>query len=130
MEQVTAKVTLKDEDDKPLKDAEGKNQYDEVTIDYDFGDDLNQAVELCGEEVVFSQFVSAAKVSLQGIMRAKLKAGLGQDAIQSFCNEWKPGMVVAKTTVDPIQATMDAFATWSPEKREEYIRQLTSVAAE
>jgi len=129
IEQVTAKITLKDEENKPLKNEEGVTQYQEDTVDFDFGDDLNAAVELCGEEVVFSQYVSAAKVALQGVIRGKINAGLSHDAIQEAVSSWKPGMVMARVQVDPLEAVLAAAATWSPEKRQEYIDKLLAGGA-
>ena len=129
IEQVTAKITLKDEENKPLKNEEGVTQYQEDTVDFDFGDDLNAAVELCGEEVVFSQYVSAAKVALQGVIRGKINAGLSHDDIQEAVSSWKPGMVMARVQVDPLEAVLAAAATWSPEKRQEYIDKLLAGGA-
>ena len=129
IEQVTAKITLKDEENKPLKNEEGVTQYQEDTVDFDFGDDLNAAVELCGEEVVFSQYVSAAKVALQGVIRGKINAGLSHDAIQEAVSSWKPGMVMARVQVDPLEAVLAAAATWSSEKRQEYIDKLLAGGA-
>ena len=124
MEKVTAKITLKDEEGNNIKDDEGKLTYEEATVDFDFGDDLDAAVELCGDEVVFSQYCSAARVALQGVIRLKIKAGLSPDAIQDAISSWKPGMVMARTAVDPLEAVLSAAATWSPEKRQEYIDKL------
>ena len=123
-ETVEARFQLKDENGNAVTDTEGKVQWEEVSVEYDFGDDLDAAVELCGADVVYSQYKSNAKVALQGIMRAKLKASLPSDQIQAIADAWKPGMVAERTAVDPATAIQNAFNTWSDEKKAEFLAKL------
>jgi len=121
---VNARYQSKDENGQAILDAEGKAVWQEATCSYDFGDTLEEATDKFGADVVFSNFVANGKVAVQGIMRAKMKAGLGQVAIQELLNAHKLGMVMEKTQVDPLEAVKNAFATWSPEKKKEYLKQL------
>jgi hypothetical protein len=127
-EQVEAKYQVKDEHGNAVMDtdAEGKQTplYNGASVSYDFGDDLDAAVSLCGAEAVFSNYVANAKVALQGIVRAKLKAGMTTEGIQELVNAWKPGMVMAKTQVNPEEALMAAFPTWSAEKQQAFLAKL------
>jgi len=123
-ELVEARYQLKDENGNSILDEEGKATYAAVEVEYDFGDNLDQAVEACGEDVVFSNFKANAKVALQGIMRTKHKGALTPDQIQAVVDAWKPGMVSEKVTVDPATAIQNAFATWSDEKKATFLASL------
>jgi hypothetical protein len=123
-EAVEAKFQLKDENGNAIVDEEGKVQYDSCVVEYDFGDDLDGAVDLCGAETVFSNYKANAKVALQGIMRSKLKAGLAEDQIQTVVDAWKPGMVAERVAVDPSTAIANAWDTWSPEKKAAFLEKL------
>lgn len=46
----------------------------EISVEYDFGDNLNEATELFGADVVFSNFKASVTVTLQGFMRSQMKA--------------------------------------------------------
>lgn len=123
-ELVTARFQLKDTEGNTVVDDEGKVVNQEVQVEYDFGDNLDAAVETCGADTVFSNFKANAKVALQGIMRNNLKAGKTAEQIQELVNSWKPGVVMEKTSVDPKQAFMASFAAFPLEKKLEMLRQL------
>lgn len=122
--EVNARYQEKDENGQAVLDGEGKAVWREATCQYDFGDTLDAAVDKFGADVVFSNYVANGKVSIQSIMRSKMKAGLDQGAIQTLLDNHKLGMVMEKTQVDPLEAVKAAFATWSPEKKMEYLKQL------
>ena len=119
-----AKYQLKDEHSNPITDEEGKVTYSGVSVEYDFGDDLDAAVSLAGAEVVFSNYKANSKVALQSIIRAKHKAGSNADTIQDFVDTWKPGMVIERAAVAPEAAIMNAFPNWSDEKKAEFLAKL------
>lgn len=123
-ETISARYQVKDENSNAVLDADGKPVWQEADVTFDFGDDLDQAVALCGAESVFSNYKANATVALQGIIRAKLKSGMTTDQIQAIANAWKPGTVLGKTTVDPEQAIKSAFSTWSPEKQAAFLATL------
>ncbi len=56
---------------------------------YDFGDNLQEASDKFGEEVVFSNFRQQAVVSLQNVIATALKKG---DDVQEHVDKWKLGM--------------------------------------
>lgn len=123
-ETVEARYQLKDENDNAILDEEGKATYATCQVEYDFGDDLDGAVALCGADVVFSNYKANSKVALQGIMRTAKKAGLSDEGIQAKVAAWKPGMVAERTVVDPSTAIQNAWETWSPEKKAEFLAKL------
>ena len=65
-EQVSAKIT----------------DGDPVQVQYDFGTDLDEAVELFGAEVVFSRYKSAAVIDLQAYMRGLIRQEKPADEIE------------------------------------------------
>lgn len=124
METVQAKMQLKDKDDNIILDEEGKPAWTSCSVDYDFGDNLDQAIELCGPEAVHSNYKANARVGLQAIIRGKLKAGHTPETIQASVKEWRPGMVMDKVAVDPAVAIKAVFASYSPEKQAEFLKSL------
>jgi hypothetical protein len=83
-----------------------------ATVSYDFGDNLDEAVELFGEEVVFMRFKSAATIDLQALIRrhlgAKDKEGKptpkSEEDIQKLAAEWTPGVQTRKRKTDKQKA--------------------------
>ena len=96
-ETISARYQVKDENSNAVLDADGKPVWQEADVTFDFGDDLDQAVALCGAESVYSNYKANATVALQGIIRAKLKSGMTTDQIQAIVDAWKPGTVLGKT---------------------------------
>lgn len=124
METVEARYLEKNEAGETMLDEDGKPVYIAASAEYDFGDDLDSAVALCGAETVHSNYRANAKVALQGIVRAKKKAGHTDEEIQSVVTRWKPGMVAEKSTIDPAVAFEQMFKSSSPEKRAELLARL------
>lgn len=75
-EQVSAKIT----------------DGDPVQVQYDFGTDLDEAVEKFGAEVVFSRYKSAAVIDLQAYMRGLIRQEKNPDEIEEAAEAWAPGM--------------------------------------
>ena len=69
-----------------------------IEVDFDFGDTTARAVELFGEEAVYTQFLKGAKVTLQGFVRAKLgDVEMTDDAIIAAVADWKPGTRIPRS---------------------------------
>ena len=73
-----------------------------ASVSFDFGENLAEAEELFGADVVFSRFCSAATVDIQALVRRHLKAPTDKDGnvtgeakteeeIQAIVAEYKPG---------------------------------------
>ena len=119
--EIKARYQVKDENNTAVLDAEGAPVWVEVTWEYDFGENLQDAVDKFGADVVFSQFVSAATVKIQSLMRDKKKAGQTDEQIQEFLNTYKIGMVVERTVVNPLEAFKAAFKMMTPEQQREQL---------
>lgn len=100
-----------------------------ATINYDFGSTVAEAVEKFGEDVVLSNFVSAATVTAQGAVRRMLGAGKSEAEIVEKMSAWKPGVALAREAQDPMVAALAKFNTLSPEEKEAYIETLRQKAA-
>jgi len=123
-EKIVARFQVKDEEGNAVLDGEGKALWNEASCDYDLGDSIDAASDKFGSDVIFSNYKANARVVIQGIIRAKLKAGLTADQIQAFLNTYVLGVAVEKTTVDPVAAVKAAFMTWPKEKQMEYLQSL------
>lgn len=123
-EQITARSKAFDGDGNPIKDDDGNVVYNSCEVSYDFGDTLDEAIEMVGTDVVFSQYISASRIALQNVVRAKMAAGVNAEQIQEIVNTWKPGMVLPKTSVDPKAALKALWPTWSDEEKRNFLEGL------
>lgn len=91
----------------------------EISIDYNFGASLSEAIELFGEEVVFSGFVADCKVGLQAFVRARLgkteEEYMSDEQIIAEVEGWKPGQ--RKQAADPMAKLQALLSKISPEQR-------------
>ena len=94
-----------------------------VTVQYDFGDTVEESVNLFGADVVHSRFLSAAVVDLQALIRRGIKAGKSDEEIAQMVAAWKPG-VKTVTRKAPTEKIKDIFAGLSPEQKKEMLKQL------
>ena len=95
----------------------------EVSMPFDFGDDLPHATELFGAQTVFDSFVDTQVIRLQSAMRSIIEKGKSEKEMQDLLADWKPGVSRARI-VDPLAAfvKMDAAA------QEAYIEKLMEIA--
>lgn len=93
----------------------------EATLQYDFGNDLDDAVKKFGAGVVFSNFVQNAIIVLQGAMRSRLQKGGDVAALATI---WKPGVKLQAVAQDPKAAAIAAFANFSAEEKKKFLADL------
>jgi len=70
-----------------------------ISVMFDFGDNLEEAVEKFGEEVVFSRYQTAVTVDLQGFIRGMMKKVndkdefvMSDEQIVEKAKGWTPGV--------------------------------------
>lgn len=98
----------------------------EATVAYDFGANLDDAVDKYGAEVVFSLFRAQAKIQLQARMRAWMTAEPPKD-VNAAAAMWKPG-VVQDRTMDPLSVARNYLATLaSSEDKAKFLEALKDV---
>lgn len=119
METVQATATLTDED--------GNSTGEKVTgsVEYDFGANLDEAVEVFGADIVYAQFKQNATIALQGIMRRAIQSGKSGDELQAAVAEWKPG-VRTRTGKSPADKIKTLLAGKSPEEIAEILNAVAS----
>lgn len=85
--------------------AKVKDNDVEVGIDYNFGENLSEMLELFGEECVYAAAKRQTRIDLQGVMRRLAAAGKTEEEIQAELSEWKPGTKVS-VAQDPVAVLM------------------------
>lgn len=90
-----------------------------ISIDFDFGETLAEAVEMFGEEAVYNGFVADAKVGLQAYVRARLgkteEEYMTDEQIIEEAATYKPGQ--RKQAADPMAKLQALLGKLSPEQR-------------
>jgi len=88
----------------------------EAVIFKDLGDDMPDAIDQFGDNVVFTNFRSSAKITAQSAIRRYLKAGKSQDEITVLMAAWKPGIAIERIS-DPVAAFKAKFAVMTPKEQ-------------
>lgn len=120
--QVTAMV--------PASEKKGTKQLGPVTITVECGETAKENIELFGDEAVNSNAMSNWVVTLQSGIRSALKSGLDAAAIQAKLGTARMGVAMKGGRVDPQQAYIAMFASATPEKQAEMLKDLKERAAE
>lgn len=107
--------------------ATKQNTDREVTAFIDLGDNLQDAATKFGDEVVFSNFQSQAKIRAQAIMRDMLTDGKTDEEIAAFMKDWKPG-TTRERNIDPTAALMSKFGGMTKEEQDDIIAKLLEKA--
>lgn len=92
-------------------------------FNFDFGDNVQQAIEKFGADVVFSNFKRSAVITAQAAMRRGLEAKKSEADIAAAMNNWKPGVALERT-VDAVKSLIDSFATKTKEEQEAILADL------
>ena len=110
----------------------------EVGVDYDFGDNLDEAVELFGKEVVYSHYKRAATIFIQDVLRRWAISMLGEngdgevdpDELQKKADELVLG-VSTRVRTSKIDKAKKLIQDMTPEQLaeyEEYVKQQIAAA--
>ena len=87
-----------------------------VTLEFNFGKDLQEAVKLYGESVVYEYYVGEAKIIFQNAVRQLIAAGKTQAEIAEKMKTWKPG-VKAVRGKSPLEKVTGLLAKLTPEQK-------------
>jgi Ser-tRNA(Ala) deacylase AlaX len=121
---VEAKVPEKKEGDKVVR-----KQIGPIQISVETGSTAAEMIQMFGEKAVKSNADANWRVTIQSNIRARLLKGETAEQIQAALGTAKMGVAVAGAKVDPIQAYLALFATASPEKQKEMLKELQTKAA-
>lgn len=113
------------------KDSEGnvtQAQLGPVTVEVDWPENLEEAKNVLGEEVILSNAFANGRVTIQAGIRSALKRGEAEQEIIDRYKGWKLGVAQAGGKVDVESAFKAKFASATPEERKKMIAQLKEIA--
>lgn len=105
-----------------IKGSDGKPVS--VEIEYDFGDDLDDAVEKYGEVAVFNLYKVAANIRVQNIARSALFNGKAPEEVVKLASTYVLGTSFSKGPRDPVRTAETAVGRMSPEEEKQFILKL------
>lgn len=93
----------------------------ELTVEYELGSNLEEAIELFGADAVYNGFVADARVAIQAIVRAGMKPDkdgktLTDEEIRAKVAEYKVGSN-NRVKVDPMEKVKALLGKMTPEQR-------------
>jgi len=97
---------------------------DAVVVKFDFGNDVEEAIEKYGEDIVYAYYRANATVSLQDVIRSGIKAKKSQKEIQALVNAWVPG--IKRRGKSKSEKMRDDFQKLSEGEKAELLASLTS----
>ena len=103
-----------------MKDKVAIRQH---TYLFDFGADVEKAIEKFSAEVVHSNFVRAAKVTIQSVMRRLMEDGKTDEEIDGILETYKPGVALERT-IDPEAALLKKFGQMDAMQQAAFIAEL------
>ena len=106
-----------------IVEVTAKKNEAEATINYDFGENLEEMVEKFGDAVTFTNSRSNMKIVLQAAMRRRLEAGQPTDDLAA---NWKPGVQMERI-VDPIAAAKAKYATMTDDEKAAFLEDLRAL---
>ena len=120
---VVAKVPEKKKDGRVIQ-----KQLGPVQITVQTGATAAESIQLFGDKAVKSNSDANWVVTLQSNIRSRLIKGENAAQIQAALGSAKMGVAVKGAKVDPVQAYLALFASASPEKQKEMLRELQTKA--
>lgn len=111
-----------------------------IELEYDFGDNLEDAVAKFGADVVFSAFVASAKVDAQALVRRHLKSNVPavegvsperpytDEEIEAKLATWKPGIKAERTAASIGEKAEALISKMSEADKLAFIEKLMAVA--
>ena len=106
--------------------AKGKKDEVEHTISviYDFGEVLEDSVDMFGGALVHAKFKASAKIDGQAKIRRDVGAGKSAEEIQESFLTWKPGMPTERKAKDPVDVLIGKWKDMSEDDRANMLRRL------
>ena len=95
---------------------------------YDFGGDLQGAIALFGDKVVYEVFKDGAMVKVQNPLRRLLEAQATAQEIQDYADSYKLGQGGTRI-VDPVKAFMSKYEGMSAEEQMDMLKKLKAAQA-
>ena len=121
MRETIKKETIKVSTGK-IKGSDGKPVS--ISIEYDFGENLEDAIKKYGEVVVFDLYKAAANIRVQNIARSALLNGKAPEEVVKLAEKYVLGTSVSKGPRDPVRTAETAVSRMSPEDEKKFLLKL------
>lgn len=95
-----------------------------MVVKFDFGDDLDGAVDKYGPAIIYAYYKANATVSIQDVVRSGIKAKKSAPEIQKLVDAWVPG--VKRRGRSKSEKMREDFQKLSEDERAELLASLTS----
>jgi len=95
-----------------------------ISVKYNFGDNLADAVEKYGEAVVFDLYRAAAMIRVQNVARSALLNGKAPEEAVKLAEKYVLGTSVSKGPRDPVRTAETAVSRMSPEDEKKFLLKL------
>jgi len=102
----------------------------ETAVVVNYGETLEESVEMFGAEAMNSNAFANWRVTLQAAIRRGHEANKTDEQIQTELEEAKMGIAVTGAVVDPIQASLVKFKTMNQDEQADYLEKLKEAAAQ
>lgn len=102
---------------------EGAEERVEGSIDFEVGNNVNEAVEKFGEELIFEFFKRALIVKAQAAIRREIENGTHPNDLQQVLGTWDPAQTHTVRR-DPKSSILKDFSALSEEERMEILNAL------
>lgn len=99
----------------------GAKKGNGITLEYDFGDTLQDMVNNFGEQMVYDRALRSFKISFQSWVTAQLEAGKTEDQIKAEAAQWKPGQ--RKAAKSPQEKLQEMLEKLSPQERQAFFKE-------
>lgn len=99
-----------------------------ATIDLNAPENLEQALSMYGEDVVFNTILTQLKIRVQSAMRTGIANGETPEAMQERLGNYRLGTAVSKAKTDPKAAYIAQFQSATPEERKQMLKELKAMA--
>jgi len=96
-----------------------------MTVEVPFAATAKEAIQVYGDEAVLTNARANAVVSIQALMRSRMKAGKTAEEVAKELSEYKMGVSMRKTS-DPIETTLKKAESMSDEQLAALIAKLQS----
>lgn len=97
--------------------AKSPKKEREAAVMVDLGENVQDAIDRFGADVVFSNYIANVKIGVQSGIRRYIENDMSDEDIQAKFDTFKPGVTMDRV-VDPIAALAKKMAAMSDEERE------------
>jgi hypothetical protein len=95
-----------------------------ISVKYNFGDNLADAVEKYGEAVVFDLYRAAAMIRVQNVARSALLNGKAPEEAVKLAEKYVLGTSFSMGPRDPVRTAETAVSRMSPEDEKKFLLKL------